>query len=343
MKVEAEMIVTESLETGLLTDAKSGTVIPVIDVGEYFAGVEGAGEKLMPVLRQALTHVGFFYLIGHGVRREVIDGVFADAARFHALPLEQKLSIRLNDGHVGYMADKEQLARSSEYYEGHSLPDRGEAFFMQRDRAAAELPYQNQWPEGLPGFRTRLVEFYEMLEDVSLKLLPLFALALDLPADYFAPFFPKHESVTFLRLSHYPADALEEGQYNASPHTDSSFFTLLATTDVPGLEIKPQGQDWTQTPSWPEAFVVNSGDILTRWSNGKVLSTPHRARNLSGRDRYSIPYFVHPTAGTQIECLPTCHGPDHPPREEPISVQDYLRWFLEQNFTHYGKFEHQEG
>jgi hypothetical protein len=60
MSLEAEMAVTDSLETGLLKDTKSGAVIPVIDVGDYFAGVDRAGEKLMPVLRQALTHVGFF-------------------------------------------------------------------------------------------------------------------------------------------------------------------------------------------------------------------------------------------------------------------------------------------
>ena len=72
--LEAEIAVTDSLETDLRKDTKSGAVVPVIDVGEYFAGVDGAEEKLMPVLCQTLTNVGFFSLIGHGVRREVIDG-----------------------------------------------------------------------------------------------------------------------------------------------------------------------------------------------------------------------------------------------------------------------------
>ena len=109
---------------------------------------------------------------------------------------------------------------------------------------------------------------------------------------------------------------------------------------MPGLEIKPKEQDWIRAPAWPEAFLVNSGDLLTRWSNGRILSTPHRVRNLSGQDRYSIPFFFLPSQDTVIECLPTCHDVDNPPQDEPITAQEYLRWYLEQNFTQYGKFEH---
>mgnify|MGYP001159532535 CR=1 FL=1 len=340
MTTVAEERSAGTLQASLIDDTQSGTDIPVLDVGDYLTGVSGAREKLAPVLYQALTEVGFFYLIGHGVPRSVLDDVCQEGERFHALPLEQKNTIKLNDVFVGYMGDRQQLGRTSEYYEGHTKPDRVEAFFMQRDRAPFKLPFPNQWPQGLPGFRETLVNFFETMEELSLSLLPLFATALDLPPDFFEPLFLKYQNIAFQRLSHYPPDPLEEDQYNSSPHTDGTFFTLLATTDVPGLEIKPKDQDWIRAPAWPEAFLVNSGDVLTRWSNGKVLSTPHRVRNLSGRDRYSIPYFVLPSPDTVIECLPTCHEPDNPPREEPITVQEYLRWYLEQNFTQYGKFEH---
>lgn len=332
--------VAETLETGLIDDTESGAQIPVLDVRDFLADIPGAREELAPVLHRALTEVGFFYLIGHGVPRATIDGVFQEAFRFLGLPLEQKREIKLNDVFVGYMGDQEQLGRTSEFYEGHTKPDRVEAFFMQRDRAPFELPFPNQWPDNLPGFRETLVEFFETLEDLALKLLPLFATALALPSDYFTPFFPKYKNVAFQRLSHYPSDPLEEGQYNSSPHTDGTFLTLLATTDVPGLEIKPKDQDWIRAPSWPGAFLVNSGDVLTRWSNGRVLSTPHRVRNLSGRDRYSTPFFLLPSPDTVLECLPSCHDADNPPQEDPISVEAYLRWYLEQNFTQYGKFEH---
>ena len=183
--------VTETLQTGLVSDAQSSAEIPVLDVGDYLSGVPGAREQLAPVLSQALTQVGFFYLVGHHIPRTVIDGVFQEAKRFLSLPLEQKNTIKLNDVFVGYMGDRQQLGRTSEYYEGHTKPDRVEAFFMQRDRSPFELPFPNQWPEGLPGYRETLIEFFEAMEDLSIKLLPLFATALSLPSDYFDPVFSK--------------------------------------------------------------------------------------------------------------------------------------------------------
>ena len=105
-----------TFQTGLIDDTQSGTGIPVLDVEDYLAGVSGAREKLVPVLYQALTEVGFFYLIGHGVPRSVLDGVCQEGERFHALPLEQKNTIKLNDVFVGYMGDRQQLGRTSEYY-----------------------------------------------------------------------------------------------------------------------------------------------------------------------------------------------------------------------------------
>ena len=82
----------------------SGIVIPVIDVGPCFAGVPGARERTARQLGEALQTIGFFVLVGHDVPRDLIAQTFAEARRFHDLPMAAKLALRLNEHNNGYMA-----------------------------------------------------------------------------------------------------------------------------------------------------------------------------------------------------------------------------------------------
>ena len=87
----------------------------------------------------------------------------------------------------------------------------------------------------------------------------------------------------------------------------------------------------------PDSFVVNTGDILHRWSNGRFLSTPHRAFNTSGGPRYAIPYFFHPNPDTLIDCLPGCAVPGEAPRYPAMTTKEYMAWFRGQNYDHVRK------
>src|ERR1700712_2104205 len=78
-------------------------LIPVIDFGPYFASEPGALERLADQLCHPCENIGFFYALNHGVPQAVIDRGFAASRRFHALPLEEKLKLRLNENNIGYM------------------------------------------------------------------------------------------------------------------------------------------------------------------------------------------------------------------------------------------------
>jgi isopenicillin N synthase-like dioxygenase len=77
---------------------------------------------------------------------------------------------------------------------------------------------------------------------------------------------------------------------------------------------------------------VNAGDTLKRWSNGRFMSTPHRAVPPVGRHRYAIPFFRAPHLDSVIECLPTCAGPDNMPRWEPMTYEAWITYWTNANY-----------
>lgn len=310
--------------------------VPVLDLADYMSNKKGALDRIAGELRYALEEIGFFYVINHQFPQGLIHRAFDEIARFHAQPTEAKNKIAVNNHHCGYIVTGAEVSRSSEYHTGILRPDVVEAFMMKRDRAPIPLAETNQWPEDLPGFRDTMVEYFETAEALFRKILPVIAASLELLPDFFDSMFGKHESLTTLRASHYNSDdLLEENQFHISPHTDSSFVTILPITDVPGLELlTPSRNDWFAAPIVPNSFLINSGDLMKRWTNGRFLSTPHRVINKSGRDRYALPLFVAPNPDVLIECLPTCTSADNPPKEPPITSAGYYEWFMKKNFQH---------
>ena len=144
------------------------------------------------------------------------------------------------------------------------------------------------WPEGLPGFREPLVAYCDALERLVQRLVRVYARAL------------------------------------VAPHTDTSFLTLLAPNDVPGLAFRTQAGDWIDVPTVPDAFIVNGGQLLLRWTNDRFLATPHRAVNRTGGERYALAFFCDAQIDWPIAAVPTCVGPGRPPRYETTYYTDYM-------------------
>ncbi|MGE0824393.1 MAG: isopenicillin N synthase family dioxygenase [Candidatus Binatia bacterium] len=316
--------------------------IPVLDLGPFLAGESGALTRLGQDVRQALEDIGFFFINNHGVPPALIDRVFAENARFHALPLERKLSVKVNSKGIGYMPSGLQQPQYNQD-ELPRKPDIGEAFFLGRevetktlDASTPDPLYQggNQWPHDLPGFRETVIEYFDAMEALSLRLLPVYAAALGLHEHFFDDAFLHSRPLGILRLSHYPGTRCEENQFNASPHIDGDFLTFLAQSEVPGLELRTPEKKWIQAPALPGTFLVNAGEILRLWSNGRFRATLHRVINQSGRDRYAIPFFYSPSPDTLIECLETCCDADHPPQYRPVTVREYTEWFSHKVFVH---------
>ena len=316
--------------------------IPVLDLGDYLAGKPGALAATAEELRHAAENVGFFFIQGHGVPQDLIDATFEASRRFHDLPDDQKMALKANEHNIGYMAYGASVSRASQVYEGERKANLVSAFFLKRDLPAdhpdivnnKRFRGANQWPVTLDGFRDTANGYMNAMEALAKSMLPLYATALDLPADFFGAAFVEPQYT--LRLSHYPPSDPEDNQFGLAPHTDSSFMTLLAQNQVEGLQVRRTNGTWIDAPALSGTFLVNSGDMLRRWTNNRFLSTPHRAKaSTPDRDRYAIPFFFDAHADHVVECLPTCQSADNPPRYEATTYTKYMTWFATQNYAHF--------
>jgi isopenicillin N synthase-like dioxygenase len=312
-------------------------VIPVIDLTDYMADRPGALAATGREIHDALTQVGFFVLTGHGVPTKTMAQTFAEAKRLHDLSMETKLALRLNEHNNGYMASGRYAVWTSDVNK-NDKPDLNEAFFVKRERAAdnplrvsgRRFAGANVWPSELPGFREEILGYYTAMETFTNRLLPAVAVALDLDPGFFMPHFVDDQSN--LRPSHYPPVVAAPNQFGIAPHTDANFMTFLAQSEVPGLQVRMKSGEWADVPFIAHSFTVNAGDTLKRWSNGRFMSTPHRAVPPVGQDRYAIPFFQAPHLDTVLECLPSCMGPDNPPRWEPTTYEAWITYWTNANY-----------
>src|SRR6201993_725574 len=304
--------------------------IPVIDLGPYLAGEPGALDHAAAELRHALTEIGFYTIVNHGVPSALVHEVYYQVARFHARPLDEKLKIKLDKHNVGYLPMMGDTLRTSVVAQV-TKPNMSEAFFMARDLAAdhpdvvsgRRFRSANQWPEALPGFREALVDYCDALERLGQCPGRGFPRAPARPATYFDGPFTDFQYK--LRATHYPSQPkAPDDEFGIAPHPDTSFLTLLAPNDVPGLAFRTQTGDWIDVPTVRDGFIVNGGQLLLRWTNDTFLATPHRAVNRTGGERYALAFFFDAQIDRPIAAVPTCVGPSRPPQYETTYYTDYM-------------------
>ncbi len=304
------------------------TDIPVLDLAPLISG--GDTATLARDFAIAYGETGFGYVINHGIDPALREAVFAASKRFHALPLAAKEAIALNRNHRGYIAINTSTDVNSDLAEV-TKPNQSASFMMMREDAVADpdiyLSGPNQWPD-LEGFRAACEAYAAAMTGLgrSLMGLALEALGID-DRSVLAAF---AEPTIWLRLLHYPPQSPQapEDLYGSAPHKDFGCLTLLAQDDVGGLRVQTPAGRWVDAPPREDALVVNVGDMLHRMSNGRLLSTPHRVINTTGRERYSVPFFFDPHVSTEIAPLPGTGTPHF----EPLNFGDFLRRELEAGY-----------
>ncbi|MEJ0071879.1 MAG: 2-oxoglutarate and iron-dependent oxygenase domain-containing protein [Pseudomonadota bacterium] len=297
--------------------------VPILDLGSL---AEGADIRpLARALRATCEETAFFYIRNHGIPESVLDDVFAQARRFFERPVEARMTVLKDRFHRGY------LPIGTTRYPGRQ-PDLKDSFDIGIDlplddpdvMAGTPLYGPNQWPADLPGFRAPVERYFDAVRALGMRLLRVFAISLDLEADFFQKLYRKPSVLT--RLMHYPMPeaTMSADMLGASQHTDFGVITILAQDPSGGLEVLKRDGEWIGAPYVEGTFVVNLGDLMHRWTNDIYQSNPHRVVNRIGRSRYSIPTFFNPDHRAKVEVLPTCLRPGEAPKYEPVLAGEYV-------------------
>jgi isopenicillin N synthase-like dioxygenase len=321
------------------------TEIPVIDIGALQGQDPEAFADVSRQIGQACETVGFFYIKNHGIEAALIERTYVNARRFHASPPELKdtVNVRHSPGNRGYVpasADDEdpdpelyRLTPPAESFDYLTKPRLHAAFDLALDLPGDDPDFlqgnvmlvPNQWPHWLPGFREEVMAYYGAVMAVGGRLFRAFAVALGLPESYFVDQARKPPSQ--LRLLHYPANELpmDDRFLGIVPHSDFECFTILHQ-QAPGLQVMNAADVWVEAPPIEGTFIVNIGDMLQAWTNGRFKATQHRVVNL-GQERYSMPLFFAVDYHTRVEPLPQFVDAEHPIGYGSIVAGDHLAGF----------------
>lgn len=267
----------------------------------------------------SLSSLGFLQITDIGIDPDLIDAVFRASAAFFDSPEDTKRrsaygSAQENFGYQGVM---------EENLDPQAPADLKQSFSMRN--IIAQPPQDGRWPSA--EFRDLMQRFYGEALAAAHRIQRQMAETLGMDHEHFVRAHTG-ENVT-LRLLHYPSTGLpdpEPSQMGAGAHTDYGFLTLLFQRDVGGLQVIDKTGDWIDVPPRADAVVVNSGDLLECWTNGRYRSTMHRVVPKNGdHPRYSIAVFIDPDSDTVVETVPGCISQTNPARFAPTTAGKHLQ------------------
>src|SRR3954452_18532335 len=307
---------------------------PIIDLTPWFAGSADGRAAVAAEVDAALQDWGFFLVTGHGVPAEARAAVRRAARRFFVLPPETKRPYAVTVGGRGWLPPG---VEANGYSEGtETPPDLKESFAVGAEEPTGDPAVDAYWfrpnvyPAEVPELRTTVLDYLSRMRELADDLLRLCAAALGRSDD----FFTRHtgHATHTMNVNWYPplelTGAPEDNQFRIGPHTDFGTVTILdREPGEGGLQVWSPADGWTDAPFHPDAFTINTGDLLAPWSGDRWKSNRHRVlppqADAPEEDLVSLVYFYEADHDTVVHALepPIGRPNDYP----PVIAREFLR------------------
>ncbi|KAJ9693949.1 hypothetical protein PVL29_009768 [Vitis rotundifolia] len=289
--------------------------IPVIDLHSLLAARDaGLRQATLDRISGACREWGFFQVVNHGVRPELMKSIRQLWRDFFHLPLEAK----------------QVYANSPTTYEGYGSRlgvekgaklDWSDYFFL--NYLPESVRDENKWPTTPESCRELVNEYSKAVVKLCGILMKILSVNLGLEEDYLQNAFGGDDIGACLRVNYYPKCPQPDLTLGISPHSDPGGMTiLLPDDDVSGLQVR-KGEHWVTVEPIPDALIVNLGDQIQVISNAIYKSVEHRVIVNSIKERVSLAYFYNPRGDLLIEPAKKLVSKDRPASYSAMTFDQY--------------------
>ncbi|KAG6432369.1 hypothetical protein SASPL_103945 [Salvia splendens] len=288
--------------------------VPVIDLGCKDRGL------LVKQIGDACREYGFFQVINHGVPKELADSMVKVAHEFFSLSVEEKMKLYSDDPtktmrlSTSFNVRKETIHNWRDYLRLHCYP-------LEK--------YAPEWPSNPSSFRDIVSAYCIEVRALGFRLQEAISESLGLQKDNLKDVLG--EQGQHMAINYYPACPEPDLTYGLPAHTDPNALTiLLQDLQVAGLQVLKDGK-WLAIKPQPDAFVINLGDQIQAFSNGKYRSVWHRAVVNANRARLSVASFLCPCDSANISAPKELTTGDDQAVYTDFTYAEYYKKFWSRN------------
>jgi isopenicillin N synthase-like dioxygenase len=319
--------------------------IPSIDLAGARTGDVAARRAIAGEIDAACSTSGFLTVRGHGIDPSLQTTIREETMSFFAASDTEKEACAVRDGdparrgfhRMGRVAASIGIDTPPDLCESFSINRLGEAAAASAVTTEDErLVWPNIWPANRGALRAAWLAWFDAMNELAAELMRLFALALGLDEAWFDRYIDHNASN--LGANFYPAQERPPGpgQLRKGAHTDWGSLTILmqdptAASTASGLQVQHPDGTWLDVPPTEGELVVNIGDLMAIWTNGRWVSTMHRVVNPGTGDRsprLSLAFFHQPNDDAVIATIPTCGTPSG----KPVTSGEWFRRKLQLAF-----------
>ncbi|XP_071732215.1 gibberellin 20-oxidase-like protein [Rutidosis leptorrhynchoides] len=253
--------------------------LPVFDISKPISA------SSLSSLSLACKEWGFFHIINHGISKDLYRKIRVLSNELFSLPYELKLKA----GPTSNVKTYTPQFIASPFFE--SLRVSGPDYCNSAQSSAAALSNKPtlEFSEVVGGYGDKMRILSKKIAEILLMCLG---------EDFEKAFEPEFSNCEgYIRINNYSLPEkriIGKDVEGLGMHTDMSCLTIVYQDDVGGLQVRSKDGKWLDINPCEETLVVNIGDLLHAWSNGKLRSSEHRVilkESKKKRNRFSLAFF----------------------------------------------------